>query len=173
MSGAAVDALVERAGRLRWLAPDAALDALGPEAKAWARDRADEHIAALAPFPMGGAYGATKAGVESFLASLRVDLDGSGVGVTCVTPGFVHTEMTAKVTKKVPLALTAPGWAGLTRCVPSPKSGGPAGSETKKTWTTPFRGANPVPSMVMADGLLAGTEAGSAPPLMPVIVGAL
>lgn len=70
-------------------------------------------IAALAPFPMGGAYGATKAGVESFLASLRVDLDGSGVGVTCVTPGFVHTEMTAKVTKKVPLALTADAAADL------------------------------------------------------------
>lgn len=64
-------------------------------------------IAALAPFPMGGAYGASKAGLQSFLASLRVDLEGSGVAATCVVPGFVHTEMTARVTKKVPLSLTS------------------------------------------------------------------
>lgn len=63
-------------------------------------------IAALAPFPMGGAYGATKAGLSSFLASLRVDLRGTGVRATCVTPGFVRTEMTAKVTKKVPFSLS-------------------------------------------------------------------
>lgn len=64
-------------------------------------------IAGIAPFPMGGAYGASKAGLVSFLASLRLDLKGTGVDATCVTPGFVHTEMTAKVTTKVPFALTS------------------------------------------------------------------
>lgn len=74
MSGAAVDALVERAARLRWLAPDAALDALGPEAKAWARDRADEHIAALAPF-LDGAVVAPRARFTRELADANARWD--------------------------------------------------------------------------------------------------
>lgn len=56
MSAAAVDALVLRAERMRWLAPDAAMDALGEEARAWVHDRADEHLAALAPFAEGAAF---------------------------------------------------------------------------------------------------------------------
>jgi hypothetical protein len=58
MSGAAVDALVERARRLRWLAPDAAMDALDDGAQAWVRDRADEHLAALEPYLLGVAVAA-------------------------------------------------------------------------------------------------------------------
>ncbi len=64
-------------------------------------------VAALAPFPMGGAYGASKAGLAMFLASLRIDLEQSGVGVTCVLPSFVRTEMTADIKKEVPFALEA------------------------------------------------------------------
>lgn len=70
-------------------------------------------IAGLAPFPMGGAYGASKAGLASFLASLSIDLQGSGVAATCVIPGFVHTGLTARVTKKVPFSLTSEAAADL------------------------------------------------------------
>jgi short-subunit dehydrogenase len=62
-------------------------------------------IGALAPFPMVGTYGATKAGLTMFLQSLRLDLQGTGVHVTCVHPGSVRTEMTAHLTRLMPMAL--------------------------------------------------------------------
>jgi short-subunit dehydrogenase len=43
-----------------------------------------------------GAYSASKAFLATFMESLRVDLSGTGVRVTCVYPGFVKSEMTAK-----------------------------------------------------------------------------
>ncbi len=43
-----------------------------------------------------GAYCASKAFLTTFMESLRVDLGGTGVRVTCVSPGFVKSEMTAK-----------------------------------------------------------------------------
>src|SRR5262245_43866389 len=73
----------------------------------------------------------------------------------------------------VPAALITPGWGGETRWVPSPKSGGPAGSLTKNTCAIPLSGAKPVPPIVIATGLLDVTAAGGAPPLICVIVGAL
>lgn len=39
-------------------------------------------------------YGAAKAGLDGFAQGLRDALFGSGVGVTIVRPGFVHTAMT-------------------------------------------------------------------------------
>lgn len=42
------------------------------------------------------AYSASKSFLATFLESLRVDLRGTGVRVTCVYPGFVKSEMTAK-----------------------------------------------------------------------------
>ena len=62
-------------------------------------------VGALAPFPTVGAYGASKAGLTMFLHSLRLDLRGTGVGVTCIHPGFVKTEMTAHIKKPMPMAL--------------------------------------------------------------------
>jgi short-subunit dehydrogenase len=70
-------------------------------------------MGALAPFPTIGAYGATKAGLSMFLASMRLDLRGTGVAVTCVHPGFVRTEMTAHVKKPMPLALESDEAADL------------------------------------------------------------
>ena len=43
-----------------------------------------------------GAYSASKAFLATFMESLRVDLGGTGVRVTCVYPGFVKSEMTEK-----------------------------------------------------------------------------
>jgi len=70
-------------------------------------------VGALAPFPMVGAYGASKAGLTLFLQSLRLDLRGTGVGVTCIHPGFVRTEMTAHIKKPMPLALESDEAADL------------------------------------------------------------
>jgi short-subunit dehydrogenase len=42
------------------------------------------------------AYSASKAFLATFLESLRVDLKGTGVAVTCFYPGFVKSELTAK-----------------------------------------------------------------------------
>jgi decaprenylphospho-beta-D-erythro-pentofuranosid-2-ulose 2-reductase len=40
-------------------------------------------------------YGSTKAGLDAFAQGLRLKLEGSGVEVLIVRPGFVHTRMTA------------------------------------------------------------------------------
>lgn len=54
--------------------------------------------------PGSAAYSASKAGIIAFLESLRVDLDGSGVAVTAICPGFVKTDMTAKM-KNLPFLM--------------------------------------------------------------------
>lgn len=45
--------------------------------------------------PTAGAYNATKAALSSFLETLRMDLDASGLLVTDVQPGFVDTAIVA------------------------------------------------------------------------------
>jgi len=55
-------------------------------------------------------YGAAKAGLDGFALGLADALEGSGVGVTVVRPGFVHTKMTAGL-KPAPLAVDAPAVA--------------------------------------------------------------
>lgn len=49
-----------------------------------------------APFPRAQAYGASKAALEYFLESLKVDLDSEGIDVSIVRPGFVDTPLTQK-----------------------------------------------------------------------------
>ncbi len=46
-------------------------------------------IAGTYPYPGGNVYGATKAFVHQFSLTLRSDLHGTGVRVTCVEPGLV------------------------------------------------------------------------------------
>lgn len=43
-----------------------------------------------------GAYCASKSGVVAYSQALRVELHGTGVGVTCILPGFIKTPLTAK-----------------------------------------------------------------------------
>jgi decaprenylphospho-beta-D-erythro-pentofuranosid-2-ulose 2-reductase len=50
------------------------------------------------------AYGAAKAGIDGFGLGLADALEGTGVGVTIVRPGFVRTKMTSGL-KPVPLAV--------------------------------------------------------------------
>ena len=56
-------------------------------------------------------YGASKAGLDAFCQGLGDSLDGSGVKVMVVRPGFVHTRMTAGM-KPAPMATTPEAVAG-------------------------------------------------------------
>ena len=65
-------------------------------------------VASLAAFrglARNAAYSASKAYLSTFMESLRVDLKGTGVGVTCLYPGFVKSEMTAQNKFNMPFLL--------------------------------------------------------------------
>jgi 3-hydroxy acid dehydrogenase/malonic semialdehyde reductase len=49
-------------------------------------------VAGTYPYPGGNAYGGSKAFVHQFSLSLRSDVHGKGVRVTCVEPGMADTE---------------------------------------------------------------------------------
>jgi len=55
--------------------------------------------------PKSAAYSASKGALHNFFESLRVDLRGTGVDVTVVTPGYVRTELTAKNAHAMPLLM--------------------------------------------------------------------
>jgi short-subunit dehydrogenase len=76
-------------------------------------------LAGLVGAPTLVAYTTTKFAVVGFAEALRLELAGSGVGVTTVCPGFVRTNF-AKSTRyeRSPLASFldhAPGWYGLSK----------------------------------------------------------
>lgn len=52
-------------------------------------------LAAYRGLPKSGAYCASKAALSAFFESLRLDLNGSGVDVTIIHPGFIKTPLTA------------------------------------------------------------------------------
>jgi short-subunit dehydrogenase len=52
-------------------------------------------LAAYRGLPKSAAYCASKAAVSAFFESLRVDLNGSGVDVSIIHPGFIKTPLTA------------------------------------------------------------------------------
>lgn len=65
-------------------------------------------VASLAGFrglPDSGAYSATKAGLQTFLESLALDLEGSGLRVVDVSPGFVRSEMTDRNGFRMPFLM--------------------------------------------------------------------
>ena len=65
-------------------------------------------VASLAAFrglPRQAPYSASKAFLSTFLESLRVDLQGTGVRVTCIYPGFVKSEMTSRNKHPMPFLL--------------------------------------------------------------------
>ena len=64
-------------------------------------------LASCRGLPQNAAYSASKAFLNTFLESLRVDLHGSQVRVTCIKPGFVKTEMTAGIRHIMPFLLEA------------------------------------------------------------------
>jgi NAD(P)-dependent dehydrogenase (short-subunit alcohol dehydrogenase family) len=60
-----------------------------------------------APFTRAEAYGASKAALDYFLASLRLDLQPE-IDVTALYPGFVDTPLTAKNDFAMPFLMAAP-----------------------------------------------------------------
>jgi NADP-dependent 3-hydroxy acid dehydrogenase YdfG len=53
-------------------------------------------LAGFRGFPGSAAYCASKAALQTFMESVRVDLRGTGVRAVTICPGFVKTDMTAR-----------------------------------------------------------------------------
>jgi short-subunit dehydrogenase len=74
-------------------------------------ERASGHIVAVGSLtgygglPKTAAYSASKGALHNFFESLRVDLRGTGIDVTVVTPGYVKTELTEKNAHSMPLLM--------------------------------------------------------------------
>jgi NAD(P)-dependent dehydrogenase (short-subunit alcohol dehydrogenase family) len=70
------------------------------------------HIVAVAsqvtaaPFPRSEAYGASKAAMQYFFESLRIDLVAEGIDVSVVNPGFVDTPLTRKNDFEMPFLMS-------------------------------------------------------------------
>ena len=52
-------------------------------------------LAAYRGLPISAAYCASKAAMSAYFESVRIDLRGTGVGVTVIHPGFIKTPVTA------------------------------------------------------------------------------
>jgi short-subunit dehydrogenase len=72
-------------------------------------------VAQAFPLPMAPAYAGTKAGLAMFARALRLRLEGAGVGVTLVVPGFVDTPMSRALSEPRPFLLTAAQAAAIIR----------------------------------------------------------
>ncbi len=64
-------------------------------------------VAGIRGMPGAGAYCASKAATIAYLESLRVELHGSGVGVSTIVPGYIATPMTAVNKYPMPFKLPA------------------------------------------------------------------
>lgn len=62
-------------------------------------------IAGYRGVPSAAAYGASKAALIHFLESMRFDVEGRGIAVTIVNPGFVKTPLTDKNEFKMPFMI--------------------------------------------------------------------
>jgi short-subunit dehydrogenase len=64
-------------------------------------------LTAFRGLPSTGAYSASKAAMSNFLESLRLDLRGTGVGVTVAHPGYVRTPLTDRSRHPRPFIMEA------------------------------------------------------------------
>lgn len=62
-------------------------------------------LAAYRGLPSSASYCASKAGMTALFESLRVDLNGSGVAVTTIHPGFIKTPLTAGRDAEMPFLM--------------------------------------------------------------------
>src|SRR5262249_36144182 len=62
-------------------------------------------LAGLLPLKASATYCATKAFLAMWLDSVRLDVEPVGIDVTCLHPGFVKSEMTAKNKRRMPLLM--------------------------------------------------------------------
>ena len=72
-------------------------------------------ICAVRGFPTAAPYCASKAALTSFLESLRLDLEGRGVRVITVSPGFIKTPMTDR--NRFPMPFLQPAGRSARRIV--------------------------------------------------------
>jgi short-subunit dehydrogenase len=86
---------------------EAALPLLRKAPKGNAHLIAVASLASVVPFSRAEAYGASKAALQYFFESLRVDLDSEAIAVTVIQPGFVETPLTAKNDFPMPFMLSA------------------------------------------------------------------
>jgi len=70
-------------------------------------------LAAFSPLTDAPAYGASKAGLLSYGLAMRAALEGTGVGVSVVCPGYVASAMTETHIGDQPMKLSAAAAAGL------------------------------------------------------------
>lgn len=64
-------------------------------------------VAGIRGLPGAGAYSASKAAAVRYLESLRIEMRGSGVKVTTISPGYVATEMTRRNPYPMPFIIQA------------------------------------------------------------------
>lgn len=65
-------------------------------------------VSSLAGFrglPKSAAYSASKAGMTAFFESVRLDVQGKGVSVTIIQPGFIKTPLTSGRENKMPFLM--------------------------------------------------------------------
>ena len=100
---------IERVLRINVMGAAATLTAVLP--RMVERDRGHVvGISSVASYRGLGAYSAycgSKAFLSTFLESVRVDLCGTRVRVTCIEPGFVKSEMTARIEGRAPMPFIA------------------------------------------------------------------
>lgn len=95
---------VERSLRVNFLGAVYAAEAVLPGMLA----RGDGRLVAMGSLsgygglPRTGAYSASKGAMHNFFESLRLDLRGTGVSVTMITPGYVRTELAERNLHRMP-----------------------------------------------------------------------
>ncbi len=64
-------------------------------------------LAGFHAFPFSHVYCASKAALNAQLQGMRVELRPLGINVTTICPGFIRTELTAKLTHKMPMLMNS------------------------------------------------------------------
>src|ERR1041385_1297508 len=103
--------------RTNLVAPVRLLTLLSQRVRAGATIAAISSIAGERGRARVGAYGASKAGLDSFLSALRQRLFERGVNVVTLKPGFVDTPMTAALPKNPLYATPAAVGRGIVRAI--------------------------------------------------------
>ena len=112
-------AAVERVLRTNLVGPAQLLSLIGEILPPGACIAALSSVAGDRGRAKNGIYGASKAGLDSFLSALRQKLGKRGVRVVTVKPGFVDTPMTAALVKTPLFASAESVGRGIVRAVES------------------------------------------------------
>ncbi len=103
--------------RTNLVSPVRLLTLLSPKLRAGACIAAISSVAGERGRAKVGVYGASKAGLDSFLSALRQRLASRGVRVLTVKPGFVDTPLTATMKKSALFSSPASVGRGIVRAI--------------------------------------------------------